>query len=168
MKLKRTVFLFLAITIALFTLTNCKFKEKRPHKANFFAMGTLFDIVVYDNDFDRSIFKKCRQRVRDLEKLGNHFDKQSEISKINNSTPNQWLKIDSELFQIILTAQKASHLTKGAFDITVKPLIDYFEVKNLKKSSNLTSHIAPRKTMKKVGYKNILLDTKNTKIYLKN
>jgi FAD:protein FMN transferase len=152
------VFIFLSVS-------GCGFTAKKPAKVQFLGMGTFFSITVYDNSFDKNIFNICINRVRELENKGNLFSQDSEISNINKLAVKEWIAVSNDMAFIISTAIEAAVITDGAFDITIKPLIDFYKIKTDEEKKS----IFPNKTlMGQVGYENILFNSKDRKVFLKN
>jgi FAD:protein FMN transferase len=155
--------------ILIFILIGCSANQNKKYETQFLGMGTFYKISVYDKQFDSAVFQECENEVRKLEKLGNLFVLDSEISHINNTAINDWVKVSPEMFSILALSVKASHATKGAFDITIKPLLDFYEFKkNISKEGPPINTSQKPELLKRVGYKNILLDEKKKVIFLRN
>ena len=67
---------------------------------------------------------KAFAEIARVEGIFSVYDPASEISKINRLDKGEALKISAEAFNLIDKAIEYSAKTDGAFDITVKPLID--------------------------------------------
>ncbi len=130
------------------------FKESRP------CMGSLLEITLYDTETDR-----CRQAMRAafdeilrLEDLLSPFKPGSELSRINRMAPYGPVKADPEMVALIQQALAFSHLTQGALDLTITPLMKLW---GFRKQENL---VAPptteqiQKTLKFVGYQKVIVD----------
>ncbi|WP_020157108.1 FAD:protein FMN transferase [Methylobacter marinus] len=50
--------------------------------------------------------------------------KDSELSRFNQNTSIDWVPVSAPLFTVLKEAQRISHLTGGAFDVTVGPLVN--------------------------------------------
>jgi thiamine biosynthesis lipoprotein len=138
------------------------FREKilpvkyRLYEAEFLAMGTFFKLQIYKkDDLSKEILERCVQRLNEIERQGNIFDKDSLISKINRAG-QKGMKVSDDLFKVISIAYEAAVQTKGAFDITVKPLVDYYQIKNYKEEFTEEFEIN-KQLLKRVGYQNIHL-----------
>jgi thiamine biosynthesis lipoprotein len=90
-------------------------------------MGTVINLTVAGASKEQAeiAIAACLDEMQTLEAVFSRFDKTSQISQLNLagslSNPN------SLLVEVLLEAQKVSQLTQGAYDITVKPLIDLYQ-----------------------------------------
>jgi thiamine biosynthesis lipoprotein len=100
--------------------------------------------------------EKALEEVRRIENLFSVFVEESEVSKINRLKKGDILKIDEEVFGLIEKAVGFSSATNGAFDITVKPLVDLWSA--AKEKSSLPSDEEVRAVAEKVGSADIILD----------
>ncbi|MBW1763704.1 MAG: FAD:protein FMN transferase, partial [Deltaproteobacteria bacterium] len=80
----------------------------------------------------------------------------SPVLKINNTAYNNPVKIESDLFELLITARNYSIITNGIFDITRPSLVDLLQ-------KGTTSGLTPppegiSDTKIKAGYERILLD----------
>ncbi|MFC1752002.1 FAD:protein FMN transferase [Thermoproteota archaeon] len=172
-------------------------KDKPIFTYQFLSMGTFFEIRIFNPDVPAGLGKLCEQRVKEISDWGNLFDKKSEISKVNNHAINEPVLINKDFFYVLEQAVKAGELTAGAFDVTVKPLMDYYHIKTNTASSEKNQHtngspvttktIIPtfladidqrysaafpskniRGILKQVGYQNICINKQNQTVFLKN
>lgn len=91
------------------------------------AMGTRYSVLLVDPAAEVS-----RDRLQDgigetlerIEDLLSTWRDDSELSKFNANLTNEWIKVSTELCRAIEQALIVSHETKGAFDITIGPLVN--------------------------------------------
>ena len=91
-----------------------------------------------------------------VESIFSVYDPASEISKINRLEKGETLKISAEAFHLIDKAMEYSAKTGGAFDITVKPLIDIWAM--AKTHGRAPSEEYIKLAMEKVGRSAVVLD----------
>ncbi len=91
-----------------------------------------------------------------VESIFSVYDPASEISKINRLEKGETLKISAEAFHLIDKAMEYSAKTGGAFDITVKPLIDIWA--SAKTEGRAPSEGDIKSAREKVGVSAIVLD----------
>lgn len=115
----------------------------------FFAADTVCTITLYDgneDDLDGAV-----ELVNALANKLNCKDENSELYKLNNkklaSSPS------ADLLDIVQKGIHFSYVSKGVFDITVKPLSSLWDFKN----SYLPSDAEISSATEKVDYKNILV-----------
>ncbi len=90
-------------------------------------MHTRVDIALCNLPETDSLLlsEKIYNEIKRIEKLANHFDSKSEISKVNSTAAQIPVEISSELYYIILGCIRYNKKTKGAFDITVNSKNNY-------------------------------------------
>ena len=130
-------------------------------------MGSRFDISVVANsqiEGDKNIQRAINEISR-IEKLISSWDKNSQTSKIIENAGIQPVKVDAELFQLIERAIKLSKLTNGAFDISYASMDKIWKFDG--SMTEMPSEEAIKKSVEKVGYQNIILNTENQTVFLK-
>ncbi len=130
------------------------FKESLP------CMGSLLEITLYDKEIDR-----CRQAIKAafaealrLENLLSPFKPESELSKINRMAPHGPLKADPEVITLIQQALAFAHLTQGALDLTITPLMKLWGFRKPEKLLVPPTTEQIQRTLKFVGYQKVIAD----------
>lgn len=104
---------------------------------------------------DEAIEKAFGEMIR-VESVFSVYKADSEVSGINRLKIRETLKISSETFDLISKSIEYSRKTGGAFDITVKPLIDIWV--KAKADGKMPAEDDIKDVMKRVGSDDILLD----------
>jgi thiamine biosynthesis lipoprotein len=89
------------------------------------AMGTLFEILIYGRDA-RNLSAAARQALALIVELDNQLSRWkegSEVSYINRHAAAEPVRVEPELFDLLLHCRELWRETGGAFDITVAPLV---------------------------------------------
>ena len=150
--------LMFIILLALF-LSGCG-GEKR-HSETKILMGTLVKIDIcpeYDEKVVEDAYKSAWKRLGQISQNMSVFNKSSDVSKINQSYP-QGVVVTKDSFEVVSRAVYYSEITSGAFDITIKPLIDLWKNAEREKVLPDDSEIASIKEV--IGYKYINLLEQN-------
>ncbi|WP_394331537.1 FAD:protein FMN transferase [Psychroserpens damuponensis] len=130
-------------------------------------MGSRFDITVVANDSIQAnkYIDTAVAEISRIEKLISSWDDNSQTSEINRNAGIKPVKVDKELFDLIERAIGISKLTDGAFDISYASMdrIWKFDGSMTKMPSKEETTIS----VEKVGYQNIVLDKKNSTVFLK-
>ena len=129
-------------------------------------MGSVFQITIVDKDSisaDKNI-KKVIAEIDRIENLISEWRPQTQISEVNQNAGIKPIKVDREVFEITKKAIWFSEISNGAFDISIVALDKIWKFDGSMEA--LPSKAAIRKSVEKVNYKNIILDTKNSTIYL--
>lgn len=90
-------------------------------------LGTLFRIVVIaEKESDiRMYVEKAFDEVDRIEKSYSRFLQNNELFKLNRSI-DRWFCVSDELFELIKFGEKLKSETNGAFDLTVKSVLEAF------------------------------------------
>jgi thiamine biosynthesis lipoprotein len=94
-------------------------EEHRLYHNTGMAMGTRFDMVLPGmlEDQGNRIFKEVIEKLISLEKLLSRFDPESPVSAINQLAARRPVKVEKELFKILILCRHYHELTNGLFDI---------------------------------------------------
>lgn len=122
-----------------------------PQSATIYAMGGI-PVSISAWDLDQEQFEaavaKVTSRLEYLEAMLSTYQPESEISRINSGE-----KLDSfpdELLDVVRRALDVSKRTDGAFDITVKPLVELWKASA--KAGHLPTAGELEQALDKVGY----------------
>ena len=144
---------------------NCT--AQKPYKRTLKLMGSRFDITVVANDSaeGNKYIDSAVAEISRIEKLISSWDVNSQTSIINRNAGIKPVKVDAELLQLIERAIGISKLTDGAFDISYASMDRIWKFDGTMKEMPLKEEI--NASVEKVGYQNIVLDKKNSTIFLK-
>ena len=135
-------------------------KKTRRESFVFQSMGTVASLTCEDPDTD--VFRKdCTEVQKQFEqilKVANLYDKTSELVRLNHSAYQKEFICSDLLWQMILEAEKAFYFSGGAFDITVKPLMDVWGF--YRKKGKIPSDKEIKAALLKVGFNKLHLDKK--------
>ena len=94
-----------------------------------YAMGTVFEIVIYDNDSQQSdaAARAALDEVVRLDAMMSNYKPESELSRMNRNAHFQPVRISRELYDVIAQSLLYSRLSDGQFDISVGPVVDLWK-----------------------------------------
>ena len=118
---------FIVILALIFCTTSCKKNEEILSK-NYFALDTIITISIYSysNDADaEAIMDKCFDLCKHYEQIFSKTIKDSDIYKLNH---NEKFEHNEFTDKIINDSLDISEATEGAFDITISPLVDLWNI----------------------------------------
>ncbi len=129
-------------------------------------MGSRFDITVIANDSLQAnkYIDTAVSEITRIEKLISSWDAKSQTSKINRNAGIQPVKVDKELFDLIVRSITISTLTDGAFDISYAAMDRIWRFDG--SMTQLPSEEEILKSVEKVGFQKIVLNTKNHTVFL--
>lgn len=137
------------------------------HKKTTFMLGSPFEISVVAKDtLQANVYIDLAiTEVKRIENLISDWIPTTQISKVNQNAGIQPVKVDREVFELIERAIKVSKLTNGAFDISYASMDKIWKFDGSMKE--MPTEEAIRKSVAKVGYQNILLNDKESTLFLK-
>ncbi len=92
-------------------------------------MATRFYVLIpgLEDGAGDQLYQKIKDEVHRIESRLSRFIKESEISKINREAFERDIETDEESFEILSACKYGWKMTDGAFDITLRPLMDYWK-----------------------------------------
>jgi thiamine biosynthesis lipoprotein len=151
----------------LLILTGINSSAQVLRKRTTLLMGGRFDITIVDKDSlsaERNIDSVIAEVSR-IENLISDWRPNTQVSAVNRNAGIAPVKVDAEVFALTRRALHLSTLTNGAFDISFAAMDRIWKF-----DGSMTSMPTPeaiKKSVEKVGYQNIVLDSKNSTIFLK-
>ena len=94
-----------------------------------YAMGTVFEIVIYDDDLplaDAAARAALDEAVR-LDDVMSNYKPESELSRLNRAAHFRPVRISHELYEVIDQSLSYSRNSDGQFDISVGPVVDLWK-----------------------------------------
>lgn len=146
--MKKHLCLLLAVFLALPLFCSCE-KNVYPLSSTEFMMDTVITVTVYDGEADAldSAMTLCKQ----YENLFSRTIETSDIARINNSNGAP-VTVDPETAELLKIALDIAEKSDGAFDPTVLPLVELW---NVTKSTAPPEQNLITEGLKSVGYKSI-------------
>jgi len=130
-------------------------------------MGGRFDISIVDKDSlsaEQNIDIVIAEITR-IENLISDWKADSQISAVNQNAGIQPIKVDREVFELAQRAVKLSEITNGGFDVSFAAMDRIWKFDG--SMTEMPSAEAIQKSVEKVGFKNIILDSTESTIFLK-
>ncbi len=141
--------------------------SQETNKRTLKLMGSRFDITVVSKNKTEanSYIDMAVAEISRIEALISSWDKNSQTSLINSNAGIRPVKVKGELFQLIQRAKHISKLTDGAFDISYASMDNIWRFDG--SMNQIPSQEAIKNAVSKVGYKNIILNEKDSSVFLK-
>ncbi|MGV8980808.1 FAD:protein FMN transferase [Clostridium sp.] len=130
----------------------------------FYSLGTLNILKVYGKNAEKAISQSI-EKLCEIDNKMSVFKDQSEISKINKYAGNKPQIVSGDTYYVIQKAIKYCSLSKGAFDITIRPIVELWGIG--KEGARIPSSNEIIEKLKVVNYKDIVIDRDNRSILLK-
>ncbi|WP_414655996.1 FAD:protein FMN transferase, partial [Flavobacterium sp.] len=155
-------FLFLFLFVCSLT-SNSQVLRKRTT----LLMGGRFDITIVAQDSlsaEQNIDAVIAEISR-IEYLISDWKPTTQISEVNQNAGIRPVKVDREVFELTQRAIRFSEITNGGFDISFAAMDRIWKF-----DGSMTAMPTPeaiKKSVEKVGYKNIVLDSVESTIFLR-
>lgn len=130
-------------------------------------MGSRFDITIVDKD-SVSAEKNIERVIAEISRIENlisEWRSETQISEVNRNAGIRAVKVDREVFELTKRALYFSKITNGAFDISIAAIDKIWKFDG--SMEKMPSAETIKKSIEKVGYQNIELDSIHSTIYLK-
>ena len=130
-------------------------------------MGCRFELTAVATN-DTVAWEAIRNgiaEIKRIEKLISSWDKNSQTSLINRQAGLQPIKVDKELFDLIVRAKKISQLSNGAFDISFASMDKIWKFDGSMKT--MPDENVIKDAADKIQWQDILVNPDNQTILLK-
>ncbi|KAF2514926.1 FAD:protein FMN transferase [Flavobacterium foetidum] len=129
-------------------------------------MGGRFDITIVAED-SLTAGQRIEEVIAEITRIENlisDWKPDSQVSKVNQNAGIQPVKVDREVFALTQRAIKLSEITNGGFDVSFAAMDRIWKFDG--SMTEMPSEEAIKKSVEKVGYKNIILDSVQSTIFL--
>jgi thiamine biosynthesis lipoprotein len=153
---------FISLLMSFATFSQVTFKKTAS------LLGSPFDITVVAKDSIQAnaYTNEAIDEVKRIENLISDWIPTTQISSVNTNAGIKPIKVDVEVYDLVERALKISKLTNGAFDISYASMDRIWKFDGSMKKMPSKDEI--KKSVEKVGYHNVILNLKDTTIFLKN
>lgn len=135
--------------------------DRRKATRSHFALNTYITLTAYGKNANAALGAAVL-RIDEIEQALSAYIPSSEVARLNAvSKADVPTVISSELMGIIKTSMEFSKDTGGEFDITIKPVVDLWDISA---SPRLPAPQEIQDTLLQVGYGGIVLDESNSSI----
>ncbi|WP_334075935.1 MULTISPECIES: FAD:protein FMN transferase [Paenibacillus] len=119
------------------------------------GMGTKLWHKAYGKSAENAL-QAVEAEVKRLERLLSRFAPDSDIAKINRLAGRGKVELSPEAFEVLALAGRFSGLCRGAFDITIGPLVELWDYKN---ATAAPDHERIREALSLVNYADLRLES---------
>jgi len=154
------------ILFILFFISYTSFGQQ-VYKRKLAMLGSPFEInvVALDSIQGNSYIDLAVGEVKRIENEISDWIPTTPISEVSRNAGIKPVKVPLEVFELVQRAIKISELTSGAFDISYASMDRIWKFDGSMKV--MPTPEAIKKSVEKIGYKNIVLDKKEQTIFLK-
>ena len=155
------------ILLIVFLFTTVLATSQITHKRKLFMLGSPFEVTAVAKDTIKAneYIDLAIVEVKRIENLISDWIPTTQISEVNRNAGIKPVKVDAEVFELVERAIKISQITNGAFDISYASMDKIWKFDGSMKV--MPTEEAIKKSVAKIGYKNIILSPKEHTIFLK-
>jgi len=146
------------ISLLFFALLFAGCGQKKEVEFSGKTMGTTYHITVVAEFFTNTndLQKKIDTRLEEINKSMSTFRKDSEISRFNAfQTVGEKFRISDDFYNVMTVAKMIYEETAGAWDGTVKPLVDLWGFSKLENKHTIPEKSQIAALLSKIGFNNI-------------
>lgn len=156
-------YLLLSLCLVIACSSNAQSLQKRTVT----LMGSRWDITIVASDSlsAENYIDAVIKEVSRIENLISDWKPETQISDVNRNAGIAPVKVDKEVLALTQRAVHMSEITNGAFDISFAAMEKIWKFDG--SMMEMPTPGAVKKAVEKVNYKNIIIDTVNSTIFLK-
>lgn len=130
MKYRKSLLIVLLVLLVI-NLVGCEknLDHKEPLTRTDFLMDTVITLKIYNRQ-DEEVLDKAIDRLKEIENKMSVTLASSHVSKINENAGTRPVKVDEEVYRVIKKAKEFAYITKGAYDPTIGPLVELWNIRD--------------------------------------
>ncbi|MFT4015387.1 MAG: FAD:protein FMN transferase [Agriterribacter sp.] len=167
MKVNKGIWLIQICSVVLMALLSSNVSAQTIRKRVTTLMGSRFEIIITakDSASAEQYIDTVIAEITRIESLISEWRPATQISEVNNNAGIRPVKVDKEVFELTRRAIYFSRISDGAFDISFAAMDRIWKFDD--SMTEMPSPESVKKSVAKVGYRNIILDSINSTIFLK-
>lgn len=143
-----------AAMIILFKTSRGGFSPIKLHQYTHAVMGTQATVTIWDRQkLSQEASKETFRIFDEINNTLSTYKEDSEISRLNREAFDKKFKCSPYLWENLLAAKEAYEFSDGAFDVTIRPLIQLWNFNN--KRETLPSDEEIKTALSKIGFEKI-------------
>lgn len=150
-----------ALLLAVFVLTGCT-QSPREQVIGFngLTMGTSFSLRWVDTRTERvdELRPRVEAMLAEINQQMSTYIEDSELSRFNQAPAGTRMRVSPQLAEVITQALQISELSRGAFDVTVGPLVNLWGFGPNGRIMKAPSAASVEAMRQRIGYHNISID----------
>jgi len=157
MKQPKRLFFYICLSILIFHSTGLAARFGHEYTLSGRTMGTFYTIkfITPKNTSLSLLQARVDNRLEEINKRLSMFDTQSELSVFNSQKSGTLINVSADFYDTLLTAKKLYDLTEGAWDGTVKPLVDLWGFGTAKNTHTIPDASQIALALSKTGFHHI-------------
>ena len=158
--MKKLIYSLIVLMLLIFSVSCAQAKS---FVADGFAMGTVISQEVYGANSQKAS-DEVMAKIKYIEALMTISVPGGDVNKLNENAGKGYVALDPETISVLKSAQKISHLSGGAFDVTVGPLVKAWGIGTDK--PQIPTDATLKTLIPLIGYADVHLDEAGNKASL--
>lgn len=152
--------IYLIILFSIFW-SGCHIKKEIQFNGK--TMGTTYHIKVVSFlcSNHNELHDKLKECLSTIENQMSTYRKESDLSRFNRMAGGERIKVSDSLIAVILEAQKIYHLTDGAWDGTINPIVNEWGFGGERRSPKIPENAVIASLLAKIGFHHIQIEDNN-------
>ena len=150
----KRLYRLILLCMVMVLLCGCSLTTKEPLSKTGFHFDTVITITLYDSK-NEELLNTCFDYCKNFENLVSRTISTSDISRINTASGSS-VEVSDTTIELLKKGIEFGELTDGAFDITIAPLSELWDIKN--NPGNVPSDTDISEALSHVNYKNIVIE----------
>ncbi|MCP3943900.1 MAG: FAD:protein FMN transferase [Desulfobacteraceae bacterium] len=123
------------------------------------TMGTFYSIkfISMEEQSPEVWQERVDVRLKELNARLSMFDPKSEISLFNRQPANQPFRLSNDFYRVLLESRHMNTITNGAWDGTIKPLVDLWGFGTINRHDTLPKDSQIQKALARTGFHKLVL-----------
>lgn len=142
---------------------SCDKPAPEPESQSFLMLGTVCTITIYDHPSEEA-FSAAFDRIREIENHMSLHTDSSEIALVNANAGKEAVQVSPDTFAVIGKALEIARLSEGAFDPTIAPLVQAWDIGGENARRPPDEEIATLLPL--VDYTKVILEPETREVYL--
>ena len=156
--------LLLISMVLIVGLSSCAKRPVEPQSQSFLMLGTVCKITIYDKPSEEA-FKAAFARLGEIEQKMTLHSESSEIVSINHNSGIEPVVVSEDTFTVIRKAVEIAQASGGAFDPTIGPLVQAWDIGG--DNPRRPSQEEIQALLPLVDYRQVVLNEHDQSVFLK-
>ena len=154
-KKKSILSIVILFSLNVLLLTGCGMQKEVLISGR--TMGTVYHIKVISGYFEdlSALREKIEIRLEEINQSMSTYRPDSEISRFNRLSKTETMAVSADFYKVLKVADKIYALSGGAWDGTVKPLVDLWGFGNVRSLKKAPAEAEIKKRLLSVGFSHI-------------
>ncbi|WP_315073801.1 FAD:protein FMN transferase [uncultured Clostridium sp.] len=162
--MKKIICVMLPCILMVLSCSSCASNLNKYYEKSNIVMDTEVTLSAYGANSKEAV-EEGFKRLNEINEMASTNIVTSDVSKINNSSGKEYVKVHPEILKMIETSLKYSKLSNGAFDITTGPIINLWGIGT--DNERLPSDEEIKAVLPLVGYDKISINENDDSVMLK-